>query len=216
MDILAPTKTFPSLVDYNFRFKVPHNSNATHFTTSSFPKRSSRSKLSSPSTPTPSTLSNGHPSLSSANLSGNAAGNDVLRRLVRNGELDSALRLLESIFLRGTDPPDIIPCTSLIRGLCRSGRTAAARRVLDIIETSGASPDVITYNVMISGYCKSGETDEALNLLHRMSVPPDVVTYNTIFQSLCERGKARQSLRGARPYAPPSLRSRCLHLHHLN
>lgn len=120
--------------------------------------------------------------------------NNYLRRLVRNGELDEAFKYLESMVYRG-DIPDIIPCTSLIRGFCRMGKTRKSTRVLEILEESGAVPNVITYNVLISGYCKAGEMDNALKLLDRMSVAPDVVTYNTILRSLCDSGKLKQAMR---------------------
>ncbi|KAL8131036.1 hypothetical protein AgCh_007098 [Apium graveolens] len=119
--------------------------------------------------------------------------NNCLRRLVKSGELEESFRFLESMVYRG-DIPDIIPCTSLIRGFCRLRKTKMATRVLEILEESGAVPDVITYNVLISGYCKVGEIDNALEVLDRMSVAPDVVTYNTILRSLCDRGKLSQAM----------------------
>ncbi|CAA2970195.1 Hypothetical predicted protein [Olea europaea subsp. europaea] len=120
--------------------------------------------------------------------------NNFLRRLVKNGELEEGFRHLENMVYRG-DIPDIIPCTSLIRGFCRIGKTKKATRIMEILEESGAVPDVITYNVLISGYCKSGEIDSALKVLDRMSVAPDVVTYNTILRTLCDSGKLKQAMK---------------------
>ncbi|KAJ0024413.1 hypothetical protein Pint_08529 [Pistacia integerrima] len=143
-------------------------------------------------------LVNGHISSSQENSSHNFEefeSNNHLRRMVRNGELEEGFKFLESMVYHG-DIPDIIPCTSLIRGFCKVGKTRKATRVMEIIEDSGAVPDVITYNVLISGYCKSGEIDNAFRLLDRMSVAPDVVTYNTILRTLCiaYEGLAKEAL----------------------
>ncbi|KAJ7965867.1 Pentatricopeptide repeat-containing protein [Quillaja saponaria] len=113
--------------------------------------------------------------------------NNNLRQLVRNGQLDEGFKFLETMVYHG-DIPDIIACTSLIRGYCKIGKTRKATRVMEILEESGPVPDVITYNVLISGYCKSEEIDKALLVLERMSVAPDVVTYNTILRNLCDSG----------------------------
>ena len=121
------------------------------------------------------------------------ASNIHLRKLVRNGELEEGLKFLERMIYQG-DIPDVIACTSLIRGFCRSGKTKKATRIMEILENSGAVPDVITYNVLIGGYCKSGEIDKALEVLERMSVAPDVVTYNTILRSLCDSGKLKEAM----------------------
>ncbi|KAJ0086590.1 hypothetical protein Patl1_08707 [Pistacia atlantica] len=119
-------------------------------------------------------LVNGHISSSQENSSHNFEefeSNNHLRRLVRNGELEEGFKFLESMVYHG-DIPDIIPCTSLIRGFCK-----------------------------ISGYCKSGEIDNALRLLDRMSVAPDVVTYNTILRTLCDSGKLSLAMKGLKPDA---------------
>lgn len=140
--------------------------------------------------------SNGNGHYSSVNSSfalEDVESNNHLRQMVRTGELEEGFKFLENMVYHG-NVPDIIPCTTLIRGFCRLGKTRKAAKILEILEGSGAVPDVITYNVMISGYCKAGEINNALSVLDRMSVSPDVVTYNTILRSLCDSGKLKQAM----------------------
>ncbi|KAF0932111.1 hypothetical protein E2562_008648 [Oryza meyeriana var. granulata] len=66
-----------------------------------------------------------------------------LRALVRRGDLDEALRLVESV-----PRLDGGACAALVKKLCASGRTAEARRVLAAFD-----PDVVAYNAMVAGYC---------------------------------------------------------------
>ncbi|KAK8568602.1 hypothetical protein V6N13_106506 [Hibiscus sabdariffa] len=71
-----------------------------------------------------------------------SGSNNQLRKFVRNGELEEGFKLLEGMVYHG-EIPDIIACTSLIRGFCKRGKTRKATRVMEIIEDSGAVPDVL-------------------------------------------------------------------------
>ncbi|OQU85168.1 hypothetical protein SORBI_3004G184900 [Sorghum bicolor] len=113
-----------------------------------------------------------------------------LHALVRRGELDDALRLVES--LAGLNPPSPAaagPCAALIKKLCASGRTADARRVL-----GACGRDVVAYNAMVAGYCGAGQLDAARRLVADMPVEPDAYTYNTLIRGLCGRGRTSNAL----------------------
>ncbi|VAH13464.1 unnamed protein product [Triticum turgidum subsp. durum] len=118
-----------------------------------------------------------------------AASNDRLRGLVRRGDLEEALRLVES--MAGIEPSAAAagPCAALIKKLCASGRTAEARRVLAACE-----PDVMAYNAMVAGYCVTGQLDNARRLVAAMPMEPDAYTYNTLIRGLCGRGRTDNAL----------------------
>ncbi|KAF3795866.1 hypothetical protein EJ110_NYTH02957 [Nymphaea thermarum] len=95
----------------------------------------------------PNCSKNSNEIVSNGSISGGYCGNmddsesnEVVRRLVRNGQLPEALTVLENMAGNG-EMPDIIPCTSLIRGFCKMGQTKKATKVLDIIDGSGAQYD---------------------------------------------------------------------------
>ncbi|CAD5312253.1 unnamed protein product [Arabidopsis thaliana] len=160
--------------------------------------------------------SNGNGHYSSVNSSfalEDVESNNHLRQMVRTGELEEGFKFLENMVYHG-NVPDIIPCTTLIRGFCRLGKTRKAAKILEILEGSGAVPDVITYNVMISGkgcspvlityntvidgLAKAGKTGKAIKLLDEMrakDLKPDTITYSSLVGGLSREGKVDEAIK---------------------
>ncbi|PNX86180.1 pentatricopeptide repeat-containing protein, partial [Trifolium pratense] len=79
--------------------------------------------------------------------------------------------------------PDVVTYSSLIDGLCKSGRIEYALELVDEMRCREVIPNVVTYNSLINCLCKSGRIKYALELVDEMrcrKIIPDVVTYNSL------------------------------------
>ncbi|OAY65066.1 Pentatricopeptide repeat-containing protein, chloroplastic [Ananas comosus] len=89
-------------------------------------------------------------------------------------------------------PPDVVTYNTLLDGLCRAGRVATARNLLDGMRARTSphlSPNVVSYTTVIRGYCAKSLPDEAVALFEEMvaaGLKPNKITYNTLIQGLCE------------------------------
>ena len=83
---------------------------------------------------------------------GGGGANHRLNHLVRLGDLDAALLLVES--MRDPDRPAVVPCTLLIKKLCAAGRLDDAERVLRASESAGTA-DAVARNTLVAGYCRA-------------------------------------------------------------
>lgn len=79
--------------------------------------------------------------------------------------------------------PDVISCSTLLKGLCDEKRTQEALELLRMMVDGGGScmPNVVSYNTVIDDFSKEGEVDKANSLLF-----VNVVTYSSIIDDLCK------------------------------
>ncbi|XP_039789596.1 pentatricopeptide repeat-containing protein At1g09900-like [Panicum virgatum] len=137
---------------------------------------------------------------------GGGGANQRLHHLVRLGDLDAALLLVES--MRDPDRPAVVPCTLLIKKLCAAGRLDDAERVLGASERAGTADAVARYT-LVAGYCRAGgRLADAERMLSSLAASgaADVVTYNTLVAGYCREGRlgdARRLVAGM-PLAPNS------------
>ncbi|XP_020109918.1 pentatricopeptide repeat-containing protein At1g09900-like [Ananas comosus] len=116
--------------------------------------------------------------------------NTLMSRLFDVGELDAVLELLASMFKKGI-PPDACTFTVVIRTLCKSGKLAEARNV---VERGGSfvASDVVMFNTLLHGFYAAGNVEEVRLVYEEMlgkSVVPNNFTYCIVMDSFCRRGK---------------------------
>ncbi|KAJ1279063.1 hypothetical protein BS78_04G126500, partial [Paspalum vaginatum] len=116
---------------------------------------------------------------------GGSAVNQRLHHLVRLGNLDAALLLVES--MRDPERPAVVPCTLLIKKLCAVGRLDDTERVLGASERAGTA-DAVARNTLVAGYCHEGRLDDARRLMIRSACPPNDLTFGMMIHSLCQNG----------------------------
>lgn len=87
--------------------------------------------------------------------------------------------------------PDVITYTSLIHGLCASGRPSEAISRWNEMKGKGCCPNVITFMALIQGLCKCGLTSEALVYFREMEekgMEPDSAVYLSLVSSFRSSG----------------------------
>ncbi|XP_074268237.1 pentatricopeptide repeat-containing protein At1g79540-like [Silene latifolia] len=127
--------------------------------------------------------------------------NALIDGFCKNGRLEEACLMFykmemeiggnPSLCLRlsqGTDRVmDKASLQNLISGLCESGLSFKAYRLLTKLAENGIVPDIVTYNILINGMCRSRNMDGAFKIfreLQLMGESPDVVTYGTLINGL--------------------------------
>ncbi|KAJ4834911.1 hypothetical protein Tsubulata_032565, partial [Turnera subulata] len=107
----------------------------------------------------------------------------------RHRKIDDALRLLESLRLRGYRP-DSLNISSIIHALCDAGRFAEAHRRFAISLASSPVPDERTCNVLLARLLDSRTPFSTLNVLCRLvdvkpEFVPSLVNYNRLIDQFC-------------------------------
>ncbi|RZC75064.1 hypothetical protein C5167_050540 [Papaver somniferum] len=77
----------------------------------------------------------------------------------------------------GTIEPTIVTYTTLIDGLCSTGKHDEALVLWEEMEKKGCIPNRIAYMALISGLCKCNKADIGLDYFHEMEekeMKPDV------------------------------------------
>ncbi|EEC77067.1 hypothetical protein OsI_15461 [Oryza sativa Indica Group] len=113
------------------------------------------------------------------------------------GDLVKAKELISDMLSKGIPPPCIKFFTSIINNLCKEGRVAEGKDIVDLIIHTGQRPNLITFNSLVDGYCLVGNMKEAVGLLDSMEsvgVEPDIYTYNTLVDGYCKHGRIDDAL----------------------
>ncbi|OMO88294.1 hypothetical protein COLO4_20322 [Corchorus olitorius] len=118
--------------------------------------------------------------------------NYLLLGRINEGKIDEAMKLFWQIVQTGY-PYNVYTCNVIIGGLCKSGYTRYAVKILKKMNGSRSlEPNVVTYSVIIDGFCKEGSVDKSLIIFQDMldrGVEPNIVTYTTLIQGLCGNGQ---------------------------
>ncbi|CAI9759847.1 unnamed protein product [Fraxinus pennsylvanica] len=106
--------------------------------------------------------------------------------------VDIGLAVMSGVFKRGYNPT-IFTFNSLFKGLCRSGNSEVALRMLEEVENgkgmSDFRPNLICYNTLIDGLCKEGLLNKGKQLFLQMKdggIMPDLVTYSGLIRGFCK------------------------------
>ncbi|XP_078441491.1 pentatricopeptide repeat (PPR) superfamily protein [Wolffia australiana] len=129
-----------------------------------------------------------------------AVCNALIRGLCRQrggAGLAQALELSAEMAEAGS--ADAWTYNTVVHGLCRAGRVAEARALVDAATAEGHFlPDAFTFNAIVDGLCRGRprRLDEALELVRRMwtahGVRPDAVTFNCVLDALGKAGRAAE------------------------
>lgn len=120
--------------------------------------------------------------------------NTLVKGLCTEGRITEATHLFDRMPQWGCSP-DLVTCTTLIRGLCSVKSTTMA---LKFLREMASKPNVVTYNTIIDAFCKEDAMDKASELFEEMpgsGVQPDVFTYNSLLHGYSAQGCLRESIR---------------------
>ncbi|KAJ3676679.1 hypothetical protein LUZ60_004091 [Juncus effusus] len=103
-------------------------------------------------------------------------------------QFDLAYSYIEKMIEFGFEP-DSTTYSTLITGLCKTGRVEEAWGILDFMLTQNCTPTVCTFTPIVQAYCSQGKIEEAKNLMIKMEnlgFPPNTITYNILINALCK------------------------------
>ena len=63
---------------------------------------------------------------------------------------------------------DVVTCSALLNGICKSGRIQETKDLFSEMKGSGLTPDAITYNILIGSYYEEGNSQDVSQLLDLM------------------------------------------------
>ncbi|KAK7405363.1 hypothetical protein VNO78_06612 [Psophocarpus tetragonolobus] len=115
--------------------------------------------------------------------------NSLINALVNASLVTAAEKVLKAMHQR-----DVVSYNTLMKGLCKAGRTRHALASLCEMEGEGIPPDEVTYMTLIQACYNEGDVDCCLRLYHEMEekgvgmkIPPHV--YSLVICGLCKVGK---------------------------
>ncbi|KAL0680715.1 hypothetical protein Bca4012_047562 [Brassica carinata] len=108
----------------------------------------------------------------------------------KEGEIELAMSCVARMYEDEKDP-DVVTYTSLIHGLCASGRPSEVISRWNKMKGRGCCPNEITFMALIQGLCKCGWTSEALVYFREMEekeMEPDSGVYVSLVSSFLLSG----------------------------
>ncbi|CAN4112827.1 unnamed protein product [Withania somnifera] len=103
------------------------------------------------------------------------------------GNMDAASYLLKKMLESGYSP-NVVTCTSLIKGFFESQMPNKAFWILDTMESKRCFPDLVFFNVLIDCFSKMGRYEDAINaffLLREQRLIPDSYTLCSLITTVC-------------------------------
>ena len=91
----------------------------------------------------------------------------IIYRLFILKEFDQALDFLVEMQFASLTPSET-SVDALVHGLCATGRTCDAMKILQMLITLGSVPSYGMYRVVLDSYCRSNNLRKATALLHDM------------------------------------------------
>lgn len=120
------------------------------------------------------------------------ACNAVINGLVKEGNLDTACKVVDAMTEQGITP-DSFTFINYINLLCKADRFDDAYQIVQQeVVKKGCPPNTQMYNVLIDNLGKAGKVEEALKAFDRMreqGFSPDTVTFNIVISILGGIGK---------------------------
>ncbi|KAL2335787.1 hypothetical protein Fmac_017000 [Flemingia macrophylla] len=116
--------------------------------------------------------------------------------LVNASLVNSAQRVLSAMSHGApSTKPDLVSYNTLLKGLCKAGRTRFAFATLREMEEENILPDEVTYMTLIQACYNEGDMDSILRLYHEMedrgvTVPPHAVSL--VVCGLCKQGRVME------------------------
>ncbi|XP_019090468.1 PREDICTED: pentatricopeptide repeat-containing protein At5g18475-like [Camelina sativa] len=125
--------------------------------------------------------------------------NILVKHHCKNGDIDSAFRVVEEMKRCGISYPDSITYSTLINCLFAHSRSKEAMELFEVmISKEGFSPDPVTFNVIINGFCRSGEVERAkmiLDFMKKNGCNPNVYNYSALMNGYSREGKVQEAKR---------------------
>ncbi|XP_042514639.1 pentatricopeptide repeat-containing protein At4g16835, mitochondrial [Macadamia integrifolia] len=113
-------------------------------------------------------------------LSDVVSANKIIMNYIREGDLDSALCVFESMTIRTT-----VTWNSMLAWYSKTpGKLKEARQLFDHIP----QPDVVSFNTMLACYFRNSDIETARVFFNRMPVK-DPASWNTMISGLSQNGK---------------------------
>lgn len=118
--------------------------------------------------------------------------NILVKHHCKNGDIDSAFRVVEEMKRSGISYPNLITYSTLMDCLFAHSRSKEAMELFeDMISKEGISPDPVTFNVMINGFCRAGEVERAkmiIDFMKKNGCSPNVYNYSALMNGFCKEG----------------------------
>ncbi|EOA20457.1 hypothetical protein CARUB_v10000770mg [Capsella rubella] len=125
--------------------------------------------------------------------------NILVKHHCKNGDIDSAFRVVEEMKRSGISYPNSITYSTLMDCLFAHSRSKEAVELFeDMISKEGILPDPVTFNVMINGFCRSGEVKRAemiLDFMKKNGCNPNVYNYSALMNGFCKEGNIQEAKR---------------------
>ncbi|ESQ45039.1 hypothetical protein EUTSA_v10010303mg [Eutrema salsugineum] len=123
--------------------------------------------------------------------------NILVKHHCKNGDVDSAFRVVEEMRRFGISYPNLITYSTLIECLFAHSRSKEAMELFeDMISNEGISPDPVTFNVMINGFCRAGQVERAkmiIEFMKKNGCNPNVFNYSALMNGFCKEGKIQEA-----------------------
>ncbi|ESQ38916.1 hypothetical protein EUTSA_v10001849mg, partial [Eutrema salsugineum] len=95
--------------------------------------------------------------------------NILVKHHCKNGDVDSAFRVVEEMKRSEISYPNLITYSTLMECLFAHSRSKKAMALFeDMISKEGISPDPMTFNVMINGVCRARQVQKAKMIIEFM------------------------------------------------
>jgi pentatricopeptide repeat protein len=131
-----------------------------------------------------------HPASNSLDFASTFATPTLLRRLVRSGDLQMALRVREEMSSQGMIP-DAPTLGILLRALARAGDLEGALRIREEMSSLGLAPNAPALGSLLGALARAGQLERALSIREEMSLlglVPDAPTLGILLRALARSG----------------------------
>ena len=137
-----------------------------------------------------------HPASNSLDFASTIATPTLLRRLVRSGDLQMALRIRDEMLSQGMIP-DAPTLGILLRALTRSGDLEGALRIREEMSSLGLTPNAPALGSLLGALARAGQLEGALRIREEMSslgLAPDAPTLGSLLAALVRAGNLEGAL----------------------
>nr|UPT49369.1 pentatricopeptide repeat protein AaPPR339 [Agave angustifolia]UPT49952.1 pentatricopeptide repeat protein AaPPR1568 [Agave angustifolia] len=121
--------------------------------------------------------------------------NILIKALCDKGDLDAALKLLDTMEEKGFSP-GLVTYNILLNAFYGNARFSDAENVWDRMKKEKIEPDIKSFNAKMRGLASEGKMAEAVELvneLKRLKLKPDIFTFNALIKGFCKDGNLEEA-----------------------
>ncbi|PIA46486.1 hypothetical protein AQUCO_01500199v1 [Aquilegia coerulea] len=121
--------------------------------------------------------------------------NILVKYHCKKGDMDSAFEVVEGMRKAEVSYPNLITYSTLMGGLCNTGKLKEAIDLFEEMISKDILPDTLTYNILINGFCRGGKVDRAKNILDFMrknGCQPNIFNYTALMNGLSKDGRLEE------------------------